>query len=147
MTFSNILVPIKGTAADDAAIQLACQIAKLNKAHVTAIHVIEIQRHLPLDVEDEEQMRAAEVVLARAEQIAQPLRVTFVTELLQARTAGVALVDEARLRGVDLIVLGIPYERVVGGAFELGTTPRYILEHARCPVWLCREALPAEPRA
>lgn len=147
MIFSNILVPIKGTAADDVAIQLACQLAKASKARVTAIHVIEIQRHLPLDVENEGQLRAAEAVLERAEQIAKPFRSMFVTELLQARTAGVALVDEARLRGVDLIVLGIPYQKVVGGAFELGTTPHYILEHATCPVWVCRQAAQANASA
>jgi nucleotide-binding universal stress UspA family protein len=144
MNFSKLLVPIKGISADDAAIRLACQIAKLNKARVTAIHVIEIQRNLPLDVENEAQLRAAELVLERAEEIAKPFHVAFTTEVLQARTAGVALVDEAIAAGVDLIVMGVPFRRVVGGEFELGATPHYVLQHAPCPVWLCREAITEE---
>lgn len=144
MNYSHLLVPIKGILADEVAIRLACQIAKSNKARVTAIHVIKIQRHLPLDVENEEQLRAAEQVLEHAERIAHPFRVTFATELLQARSAGVALVDEALARAVDLIVIGVPYRHLVGGEFQLGKTARYILQHARCPVWLCREAIPPD---
>lgn len=144
MTFSRILVPIKGIPADDTAIRLACQIAKGTKARVIAIHVIEVERHLPLDVEDEARMNRADTVLAHAEQIAQSLRSSIETEVLQARSAGAALMDEAATRGVDLIVMGIPYRQVLGGDFQLGTTAQYVLKNATCPVWLCREAAPVK---
>jgi nucleotide-binding universal stress UspA family protein len=142
MTFSHILVPVKGIPADDAAIRLACQIAKTTKARVIAIHVIEVERNLPLDVEDEARMRRADTVLEHAEQIARSLRSPLETEVLQARAAGAALVDEAVTRGVDLIIMSLPYRQVVGGDFRLGTTTQYILKNATCPVWLCREAAP-----
>jgi nucleotide-binding universal stress UspA family protein len=143
MHYSNILVPVKGLPADDAAIRLACQIAKQDKARVTAINVIEIQRNLPLNAENIAQMPSAESVLERAEQIAHSVRGTIETELLQARAAGVALVDEAVERQFDLIVMGIPYRNPLGD-FRIGTTTHYILKNAPCPVWLCREAIPAE---
>lgn len=144
MTFSRILVPVKGTAADDTAIRLACQIAKGTKAQIIAIHVIEIERHLPLDVEDEVRMNRADTVLAHAEHIAKSLRSSIETEVLQARAAGAALLDEAAARSVDLIVMGIPYRQLLGGDFQLGTTTQYILKNATCPVWLCREAAPTK---
>ncbi|MBM3128741.1 MAG: universal stress protein [Chloroflexi bacterium] len=143
MTFGNILVPVKGNPADDAAVQLACQIAKSSKARITAVNVIEIQRNQPLNVENETQMRDAEQVLEHVEQVARAARGALMTELLQARTAGVALVDEAVARGVDLIVMGIPYRKPLGD-FQLGTTTQYVLKNATCPVWLCREAAPEE---
>jgi nucleotide-binding universal stress UspA family protein len=144
MTFSHILVPVKGIPADDAAIRLACQIAKGTKAQIIAIHVIEVERNLPLDVEDEARMNRADKVLAHAEHIAKSLRSTLETEVLQARSAGAALMDEAAARGVDLIVMGIPYRQLLGGDFQLGTTTQYVLKNATCPVWLCREAAPAK---
>ncbi len=146
MPYSNILVPVKGLPADDTAIRLACQVAKPDKARVTAINVIEIQRNLPLNSENVTQMQRAETVLEHAEQVAHAARGTLETELLQARTAGVALVDEAVERQVDLIILGIPYRSPLGD-FQLGTTTQYILKNARCPVWLCREAIPTAPAA
>lgn len=139
MNFTTILVPVKGISSDDAAVRLACQIGKQNKARVMAINVIEIQRNLPLNAENDAQMRDAEAVLERVEQVAKSSRGALETELLQARAAGVALVDEAVARGVDLIVMGIPYRKPLGD-FQLGTTTQYILKNAACPVWLCREA-------
>lgn len=144
MIFSRILVPVKGIPIDDTAIRLACQIAKGTKAQILAIHVIEVERHLPLDVEDEARMNRADTVLAHAEHIAKSLRSSLETEVLQARSAGAALMNEAATRGVDLIVMGIPYRHMVGGDFRLGTTTQYILKNATCPVWLCREAAPAK---
>ncbi len=144
MTFSHILVPVKGIPADDVAMRLACQIAKSSKARLIAIHVIEIERKLPLAIEDETRLQYADTILAHMEQIAQSLRSTLETEVLQARAAGAALVDEATTRGVDLIVMGIPYRQVPDGDFQLGTTTHYILTHATCPVWLCREAAPRQ---
>lgn len=146
MPYSNILVPVKGIPADDAAIRLACQIARQDKARVAAINVIEVQRNLPLDAENEEQMRHAERVLEHAEEVARSAHGTLETDLLQARVAGVALVDEAVAQKADLIVMGIPYGSPLGD-FRLGTTAYYMLKNAACPVWLCREAVPTAKAA
>jgi nucleotide-binding universal stress UspA family protein len=138
MAFSRILVPVGGIPADEQAIRLACQVARQDKAKITAIHVIEVQRNLPLNAEDAAQMERGESVLARAEQIAKAARGSLETELLQARVAGSALVDEAGERGIDLIIMGIPDRKPLGD-FYLGATTLYVLKNAACRVWLCRE--------
>jgi nucleotide-binding universal stress UspA family protein len=91
MRLSNILVPVAGTSADDAAIRLACQIARQDKSKVWLIFVIEVQRHLPLDAENEAQARHAESVLESAALIARSAKYPAETEILQARLAGPAL--------------------------------------------------------
>jgi nucleotide-binding universal stress UspA family protein len=58
-------------------------------------------------------------------------------QLLQARAAGVALLDEANALKADLIILGLPY-RTRFGSYQLGQTSNYILNHANCRVWLVR---------
>ena len=47
----KILVPVRGTRADDEAIKLACTLAKRTASQVSALYVIEVKRSLPLDAE------------------------------------------------------------------------------------------------
>jgi nucleotide-binding universal stress UspA family protein len=58
--------------------------------------------------------------------------------LLQARDVGAAIVDEATERGVDLLVLGLPYRMRFGGDFAIGRTIPYVLQNAPCAVWVVR---------
>jgi len=134
----RILVPIKGNGLDDdEAVRFACTIAKRNKAKVVAVFVIEVPRALPLDAEVPEVMEEGERSLQRAEAVAEEVEGEIETEMLQARLAGPAIVDEAHERGVDLIIIGLPY-RTRFGEFYLGSTATYVLKNAQCRVWLCR---------
>ncbi len=136
----RILVPIKGNPTDDDVVQLALELAQRNKAQVFAIHVIEVKRTLPLDAELQEEAERGEDVLNRAEQIADRGGLSIHTDLLQARDVGPAIVDEALERGIDLIVLGITYKKRFG-EFDLGKTAPYVLKHAPCRVWVCRQQI------
>lgn len=138
MAFSNILVPVSGNPVDEEAIRLAVQIARQNKSKVLAIHVIEIQRNLPLEAENTAQVERGEAILEHVEQIAQAAKGAIEAELLQARTAGSALVNETTERSIDLIIMGVPYRRPLGD-LQLGSTTTYVLKNAPCRVWLCRE--------
>ena len=138
MSFSNILVPVSGIPADDDAIRLACQIARQDKAKVLAAHVIEIQRNMPLDSEDSTKVEHGEKILEDAERIAKSAKGSLEAELLQARVAGAALVNEAIERKIDLMIVGVPYRKPLG-EFLIGTTTMYLLKNAPCHVWLCRE--------
>ncbi len=138
MAFSNILVPVAGNPVDEDAIRLAVQMARQDKAKVLVVHVIEVQRNLPLNSDNVEQMTHADTILEQTQQFAKEAKGSIEMDLLQARTAGSALVDEAVARGVDLIILGVPYRKPLGD-FVLGSTTLYILKNARCRVWLCRE--------
>jgi nucleotide-binding universal stress UspA family protein len=139
--FANILVPVEGILADDQAIQLACQTARQNKAAVVVVHVIEVQRTMPLESEDAVKIERADSVLKHAETVARENGFRIETELLQARAAGSAVVNEAVERRIDLIVMGAPYRRPLG-EFHLGSTANYILQNATCQVWFCRESPP-----
>ena len=136
----RILVPIKGNPTDDEVIQLALELGRRSKAQVFAIHVIEVKRTLPLDAELQEEAERGEDVLNRAEQVADQAGLSIHTDLLQARDVGPAIVDEALERGIDLIVLGITYKKRFG-EFDLGKTAPYVLKHAPCRVWVCRQAI------
>ena len=138
---TRILVPINGNPSDEEVLELACETARRSKAQVYAIHVIEVKRTLPLDAELREEAERGEDLLNRAEQVGERLGVTIHTDLLQARDVGSAIVDEVLERGIDLVVLGITYKKRFG-EFDLGQTLPYVLKHAPCRVWVCRQSLP-----
>ncbi|MBI4216047.1 MAG: universal stress protein [Chloroflexi bacterium] len=139
----KILVPVRGTRADDEAIKLACTLAKRTGGEVGVLYVIEVKRSLPLDAEIDEEIQKGEMALSQAAMLAAKEGYELETELLQAREAGPAIVDEAHERDAELIVMGLDYKKIFG-EYSLGDTAPYVLRNAPCRVWLCREAMTVE---
>lgn len=133
----TILVPVDGSAASMDAIAFACGLAKKNKGKVYAVHVIEVKRSLPLDAELTDEATNGENVLLQAERVANEADCKIEGELLQAREAGHAIVDEAMERGVDLILMGAEHKAPLG-EYQMGRLTQYVLRAAPCNVWLWR---------
>jgi len=136
----EILAPVDGSQTSLEALALACLLAKRNKGKVYAVYVVEVARTLPLDADLSPEAKRGEDVLARAEQVADSLDFEVTGELLQARDAGHAIVDEAIERDVDAVLLGMEYKRPLG-EFQMGRTSHYVLRHAPCQVVLCRSGV------
>jgi nucleotide-binding universal stress UspA family protein len=138
----SILVAVDGSPASYNALATVCDIARHTKAQVSVLHVIEVPRALPLDADLPSEAEHGEDVLTHAEEVCGQHRVKVHGELVQARQAGVAIVDEASAGSVDAIALGLGFERPFG-RFQLDEVSEYVLEHAPCDVWLFRYAPPA----
>jgi nucleotide-binding universal stress UspA family protein len=119
------------------AVALACNIARRNKGKVYAVHVIEVRRSLPLDADLTEEAASGEEVLTRAERVAGEHDFRIEGELLQAREAGHAIVDEAMERNIDLILMGAEHKAPLG-EYQMGRLTQYVLRAAPCSVWLWR---------
>ena len=135
MEFDKILVPVVGTEADEEAIKLACRLAKKDKGKIYAVYVVTIKRTLPLDAEIEPEIRKGEGILDHIESVAEEQDYEVETDLLQARDAAPSIIDEAVERGVDLILMGVTYQRRFG-QFSLGSVVPYVLKNAPCRVIL-----------
>lgn len=142
MKFSKILVPVIGCQADEEAIELACRLARQDKSEVRAIYIITMKRDLPLDVEIESEIQKAEDILNHIETVAEKENYKIDTDLLQAREAGPAIVEEATKREADLILMGLAYKTRFG-EFSLGEVVPYVLKNAPCCVILYHQC-PAE---
>lgn len=138
---SNIMVPVDGSHASMAAVALASDIARKNKGNVVAVHVIEVKRTLPLDAELAPEEATGDEILSRAEEVAKRQGFRVESEILHAREAGPAIVDEAIERQADLIVLGTGYDQPFG-EYQISGLVQHVLKNAPCEVWLCRH--PAE---
>jgi nucleotide-binding universal stress UspA family protein len=137
--FQRILVPVSGAACDAHAIKIVSRLIEPKRAEVTAVYVIEVAQSLPLDAELPDEIDRGERALQSAESVARQLcgsRNDFIsTDLLQARSAGAAIVDEASERQCDLIVMTSSCTEIHGKR-HVSETVSYVLKNAPCEVML-----------
>jgi basic amino acid/polyamine antiporter, APA family len=150
--YASILVPVFGTELDDDIVGTAGRLATSEDeggAHLDLVYVVEVPLTLPLDArlseEEEERARAA---LERAREVAEEYAdVEVTTELVPARTVGAGIVETARRRGAEVIVMGgEPPTKIRGGAIlggigaarpaEIGEVTEYVLKKAPSQVLL-----------
>lgn len=140
LTSNRIMVTVGGNRVDEETVRLACRMAKARSGKLYAVHIIEVNRALPLSAPVEDAVRHGEEVLDAVEQLASEAELAVETEMVQARDTGPAIVGEAEEWGAELIVMGLPYKRRFG-EFNLGRTVPYVLKNANCRVLLYREKL------
>lgn len=141
MQYRRILVPLSGASVDPDVIRVAVNLAKASRAEVLAVHVLEVRWNLPLDVILEEDTEKGEVLLEHATALAAQAGAKIETELLQAREAAAAIIDTAREREIDLIVLGQPYRKRFGRTY-VGRTIQEVYVGAPCAVLAYRQEEP-----
>ncbi|HWF58624.1 MAG TPA: universal stress protein [Candidatus Dormibacteraeota bacterium] len=134
----RILIPVSGAHTDAEAVRLGCRLARRGRAKVMVVTVLEIRRSLALGTVQDVEMDRAEKILDDAEKMAGELETEVETELLQARDAGPAIVEEIAHWKADMVVIGMPF-RIRFGEFHMGRTAPYVLRHAACRVLLFRE--------
>ena len=141
MPYRRILVPVQGNDSDFRALDLAGMLAQKKNADVTLVYVVEVKQSLPLDADMPQAVSNGEQALVRAEGYARQqaeYRCQRVTpEILQARLAGPAIVDEAIERDIDVIVMASQNRRE-RGRVTVGETVPYVLKNAPCEVLLAR---------
>ena len=133
-----VLVPVNGSVVDERAVDIALLMARRYHSEVTAIYVVEVPQRLPLDTEMTDEIARGEEVLQEAERWASQYGWNLNVELLQARGAGPAMVDEALGRRAGLIVMGTQLYRRAGEMTVGRSTVPYVLKNAPCEVVVCR---------
>jgi basic amino acid/polyamine antiporter, APA family len=132
LDFYDIIVPTVGDL-DASMIQTACKIALRDKSRILAVYVIEVPMTLPLDAKMTAEREKGEKALDQAEIIGKEYGVAVDTKLVQARSAGKAIVEEAIKRKSDLIMLGQPDKHEVNEIIG-GKTINYVAQNAPCKV-------------
>lgn len=133
MKFKHILVPTRGSVLVEM-LQTACKIAKEDDSKITALYIIEIPENMPLDIFLPNEYTASKKVLEHAQAIAREYGRNIETMVVQARSAGQAIVETASEINADLIVLGASNRPRYENAL-FGTTVDYVIKNARCRVW------------
>src|ERR671923_180521 len=105
-TYSSILVPMKLGEIGEEMVATAVKLAQERRSSVEALYVIQVPLDKPLEAEMEDAEERAAASIAEAKLLGADHGVQVNGETVRARSIGQAIVDEARSRGVDLIVLG-----------------------------------------
>jgi K+-sensing histidine kinase KdpD len=137
-TLRNVLVAIHGDEMDEELVRLACQMVKPRKGRVFAVYGVEVPRTLAVDAALPEITEKAGPALEHAVEIAEQMNFEIEPEIVQARNYGHSLVDEAEAHECGLIILGIPYRTDRSGRFDPGEAVPYVLNQAKCRVWVIR---------
>jgi APA family basic amino acid/polyamine antiporter len=152
--YGSILVPLFGTRLDEDIVQTAALLvageqtdeAAIDAATIEAVWIFVIPMSLPLDARlPEAQVKEARQALARAKAVGEEYTgVQVATATVRTRRAGYAIVDEAKRRGVEAIVLGAEEPSLIRGGARLGgrggldnfvgDITKYVIEKARCRV-------------
>ena len=156
--YGSILVPLNGSELDDDIVQTAGRLAsdeRLDEADlgdatatIEALWVFEVPMALPIDARlPDAQLEEARAALRRAKAVGEEYEgVQVATATVRARRAGQAIVEEARRRGVEAIVLAAEEPtRVRGGALLgglgggrneafVGDVTKYVVTKAPCRV-------------
>ncbi len=143
-SFRRAVVALSGHPNGRRLIRLVGELARIHKAELIGVHVVEIDWSMPLDYDLAGRSEEIQQVLDLAEGTAESVGVKLESVLLQARDVGAALVDEAVERGADLLVVGLAYRTKFGGDFAMGRTIPYVLKNAPCAVWVVREPIQEE---
>ena len=147
--FARLVVPVGGSDMDDRVLGMLPNLLSNDGGTITFLFVVAVPQSMPLDAELPAEVDTGEHALRHAENVARrslPHRNTIiVTELLQARAVGPAIVDEAIERDADAIVMTAAIHRRHGRP-TLGETTDHVLLNAPCEVVVIRtvpERLPA----
>jgi APA family basic amino acid/polyamine antiporter len=155
--YGSILVPITGSPLDDDIMQTAGRLAGEEHddfddeagATIEALWVFEVPMSLPIDAAlPEGQLKRARAALARAKAVGEEYEgVEVATATVRARRAGAAIVEEAKRRGVQAVVLAAEEpSKIRGGALMggrggpldnfVGEVTKYVVMKAPCQVIL-----------
>jgi basic amino acid/polyamine antiporter, APA family len=132
--YRTIIVPVVRTGETEEALVAAARLAAERGATVVVVTVIEVPLSLPLDARLEHEEDEAEALLDDAQALVESYGVRAVTRLIRGRRAGPAIVEEARRRNAELVILGAPRRAIAGRRRLFGTTVDYVLREAPCRV-------------
>ena len=131
--YERILVPLKIGAIGEEVLATAIRLAEERDSTVSVLHVVRIPLDQPLDAPIYDAEERAEASLAEAKLLAADHDVEIEGEIVRARALGEAIVQRARERDVDLIVMGsAPRWRRQSRFFS--PTVDYVLRRAPCEV-------------
>ncbi len=135
LEYRRLLVPIVSGQATDDAFDVAANLAAERGAQIAAVHVLEVPLDLPLSAELPERMAVADRELDEARRIGESYGVSVIPRLVRGRSAGTEIVEEARRRGTEIIVVG-SLRKDAGRSRRavFGDTVDYVLKQAPCRV-------------
>lgn len=136
LEIKEILLPLRSTTQTET-VQVACELAQMHKACITAFQVIELPFSVPLDSQQPHRLKVAEMVLKAAEAIALDQGIDMKLELVRARSIAEAIIDFTHQKKFDLLILDPSTFVDVKGRQSIHTLLNVIVQKSSCRSWVC----------
>jgi APA family basic amino acid/polyamine antiporter len=137
--YRSILLPLTSHAITDEMTVTALRLAAESGTKLIALYPIQVPLDRSLADPMEEEARRAERELREAAALGSQYGVSVITRIVRTRNVGQAIVEEARRRGSEIIVLGAE-QRKRGGERMFGRVIDYVLRNADCRVMVGTQA-------
>ncbi len=132
---TRILVPLLSQSeATDRIVALAAQMVRSRTGNVELLVALEVPFTLPLDARVEDDEKDALEILDRAESVAKQSITVMNKRIVKARNAGPAIVREAEMQTVDLILMANTPSHVRGNVQHIHPAVDYVMKNAPCEV-------------
>jgi basic amino acid/polyamine antiporter, APA family len=131
--YRTIVVPVVRSPESEEALVAAARLASDRGSRIAVLHVLEMPLEVAVDARlGDAEEEAADELLDDAEALVERYGVPVYTRLVRARTAGSAIVEEARGRNAELIVLGASRRAraTAGRRAVFGRTVDYVLKNS-----------------
>ena len=131
--YRSIVVPTVRSPETEEALVAAARLAAERRATIAVVTVVEVPLHLSEEQQPAELEREGHELLDSAQALVESYGVRAVGRLIRGApgSAGEKIVEDARRRNADLIVLGEPR---AGKRRGFGKTVDYVLRESPCPV-------------
>jgi nucleotide-binding universal stress UspA family protein len=139
LEIKHILLPLRSTTQTET-VQIACDLAKMHKGKITALHVIEVPFSMPLDTVIPHRLELASMVLKTAEAIALDQGIVMEMEIVRARGIADAIIDVLSRDGYDLLLLESTKVPEKGGRQAMGALLTELIQRAPCRTWVCNSS-------
>ncbi len=136
LEIKHILMPLRSTTQTET-VQVACELAKLHKSKLTALHVIEVPFSMPLDTAVSHRLEMADMVLKTAAAIAIEDGVEMEMKIVRARNTSDAILDVLNQDGFDLLLLESTKTPEKGGRQAIGALLTTLVQKSPCRTWIC----------
>ena len=135
MDKAKLMVALRDQESVESLLTLAIQLSKSMDGEIFALHVVEVPAATPLEAGEEFLDHPGKEILATAIQVAKRFSTKLSTQLVHAREAGEAIVNEAKYQGVELLIVGHRGSHASSlSALLLGSTAQYVAHHSPCRV-------------
>ena len=137
--YRSILLPLTSHTVTDEMTVTALRLAAESGTKLIALYPIQVPLTRSLADPMEDEAHQAERELREAAALGSQYGVSVITRIVRTRNVGEAIVDEARRRGSEIIVLGAE-QRKRGGERMFGRVIDYVLRNADCRVMVGTQA-------
>ena len=137
--YRSILLPLTSHTVTDEMTVTALRLAAESGTKLIALYPIQVPLNRSLADPMEDEARPGRARAREAAALGSQYGVSVITRIVRTRNVGEAIVDEARRRGSEIIVLGAE-QRKRGGERMFGRVIDYVLRNADCRVMVGTQA-------